>query len=88
MSLDTFSYFRAIELVTHRLISKGGNKDDVISQTVYMTQMWFSTGISYQKSRRGTSLEILREVIELWFTIRGFSVAICSFLKIIREHLN
>ena len=38
------------------------------------------------------SLKLLREVIDLWFTIRGFSVIAIDFLKniasYIKEHLK
>ena len=33
VSLDTFNCFKAIELVTHRLISEGGLKDNIVSKT-------------------------------------------------------
>ena len=33
VSLDTFNCFKAIELVTYRLISEGRAKDNIISQT-------------------------------------------------------
>ena len=43
VSLDTFNCFKAIELITYKLISAGRAKDDIILQTS-MTLMCFSTG--------------------------------------------
>ena len=72
MSLDTFNCFKAIELVTHRLISEGGYK---ISQTFCDPNVVFHWDLISDISEEAHSLELLREVIELWFMIRGFSVA-------------
>ena len=75
VSLDTFNCFKAIELISHRLISEGGYKDDVISHTVCDPNVVFHWDLVSDISDEAHSLELLREVIELWFTIRGFSIA-------------
>ena len=75
VSLDTFNCLTAIELVTHRLISDGRNKADVISQTFCDPNVVFHWDLISDIPEESHSLELLREVIELWFTIRGFSVA-------------
>ena len=75
VSLDTFNCFKAIELVTYRLISEGRAKDDIISQTFDDPNVVFHWDLISEIPEEAQSLELLREVIDLWFTIRGFSVA-------------
>ena len=75
MSLDTFNCFKAIELVTYRLISEGRAKDNIISQTFDDPNIVFHWDLISEIPEEAQSLELLREVIDLRFTISGFSVA-------------
>ena len=75
VSLDTFRCFKAIEIVTYDLIKKGCTKEEVISQTFVDKNVrlhWMQVCDLHVEAE---SLELLQDVIRVWFTIRGFSIA-------------
>ena len=74
VSLDTFNCFKAIELITYKLISEGHSKDEIVSQTFSNENVVFHWEQISEIPEEAHSLKLLREVIDLWFTIRGFSV--------------
>ena len=65
VSLDTFNCFKAIELVTYRLISEDHAKDDIISQTFDDPNVVFHWDLISEIPEEAQSLELLREVIDL-----------------------
>ena len=75
VSLDTFNCFKAIELITYKLISEGHSRDEILSQTFTNENVVFHWELISEVPEEAHSLKLLREVIDLWFSIRGFSVA-------------
>lgn len=74
VSLDTFNCFKAIELVTYKLISEGHTKDEIVLQTFNDSNVIFHWELISSVPEEADSLYLLREVIDLWFTVRGFSI--------------
>ena len=74
VSLDTFNCFKAIELITYKLVSEGHSKDEIVSQTFSNENVVFHWEQISEIPEEAHSLKLLRDVIDLWFTIRGFSV--------------
>ena len=74
VSNDTFNCFKTIEVVTYQLIEKGYEKEYVTSQTYINSNILFCWElISDLEQER--SMELLHDVIDLWFTMRGFALA-------------
>ena len=73
VSLDTFRCFRAIEMVTYDLIKKGCTKEEVMSQVTENVRFhWMLICDLHDEAK---SFELLQDVIGVWFTIRGFTIA-------------
>ena len=85
VSLDTFRCFKAIEMVTYDLIKKGCTKEEVMSQVTENVRFhWMLICDLHDEAK---FFELLQDVIEVWFTIRG-SPLLESYLKIIRKQLK
>ena len=73
VSLDTFHCFKAIEMVTYDLIKKGCTNEEVMSQVTENVRFhWMLICDLHDEAK---SFELLQDVIEVWFTIRGFTIA-------------
>ena len=73
---DTYRFFLAVESQLHKFLKRGELKEEVLSQIVSNENVRFlweiaTTELSDDEKH---SLELLHEVVNLWFTIRGFSV--------------
>lgn len=75
VSLDTFRCFKAIEIVTYDLISKGSTKEEVITQVFVNENVRLHWTLICDLHDDSKSMELLQDVIGVWFTIRGFSIA-------------
>ncbi|XP_065884922.1 uncharacterized protein [Dysidea avara] len=75
VSIDTYNCFKAIELVSYKLLIKGHTKNETTLQTLNDPNVIFHWEFISDIADEVTSLALLKEVIDLWFTIRGFSVA-------------
>ena len=75
VSLNTFHCFKAIEMVTYDLIKKGSTKEEVISQVFATESVRLHWMLICDLHDKAESFELLRDVIGVWFTIRGFSIA-------------
>ena len=74
VSSDTFNCFKAIEVVTYSLIEKGYEKQYVITEAHSDANILFHWELISELEGE-KSLRLLQEVIELWFTVRGFAIA-------------
>ena len=71
--LDTFRCFKAVEMVTYDLIKKGCTKEEVMSQVTENVRFhWMLICDLHDEAK---SFELLQDVIGVWFTIRGFTIA-------------
>ena len=75
VSIDTYNCFKAIELVSYKLLVNGHTKNDATLQTLKDPNVVFHWELISDIPDEVTSLALLKEVIDLWFTIRGFSIA-------------
>ena len=70
---DTYRFFLAMETMVYELIKNGDKKDKIISESIDDEKLIFvwevATDILY-----GTQSSKLQEVVELWYSIRGFSI--------------
>ena len=74
VSNDTYQFFLAIEAVLYQLVVRGETKDKVISEITTNENVRFLWEMATDLIDEKQSMGLLREVIELWFTIRGFSI--------------
>ena len=74
VSLDTFTCFKFIEIMTYAALKRGEPKEAVISQIIADENIIFHWELAVNIDQQ-SSQELLQEVVECWFTIRGFSVA-------------
>lgn len=74
VSNDTFNCFKAIEVVTYQLLEKGYDKEYVLSETNSNPDILFYWDLISDLDQE-KSMRLLQEAIELWFTVRGFTVA-------------
>ena len=75
VSIDTYNCFKAIELVSYKLLVNGHTKDDTTLQTLKDPNIVFHWELISDIPDEVTSLALLKEVIDLWFTIRRYSIA-------------
>ena len=75
VTLDTFRFFSTVEVITGDLLSKGCNKIEVTGQAFVNEAVRFHWDLIADFQNETDSLQLLREAINLWHTIRGFSVA-------------
>ena len=75
VSLNTFHCFKAIKMVTYDLIKKGSTKEEVISQVLATESVGLHWMLVCDSHDEAESFELLQDVIGVWFTIRGFSIA-------------
>jgi len=73
VSLDTYRCFKFIEIATYAALKRGEPKEAVISQIVADENVVFHWELVVFIEQQ-SSHELLQEVVECWFTIRGFSV--------------
>ena len=74
VSLDTFKCFKFIELATYAGLKRGEPKEAILSQIIADENVLFHWELAVFIEEQ-SSQELLQEVVECWFTIRGFSVA-------------
>ena len=73
VSLDTFCCFKSIEIITYDLIKKGSTKEEVMSQVTENVR--FHGMLICDFHDEAESFEMPQDVIGVWFTIRGFTIA-------------
>ena len=72
---DTYRCLLAIESIVYNILKRGGLKDEVLVKVVANENVGFLWEIATAGLNDKYSSELLQEVVNLWFTIRGFSVA-------------
>ena len=75
MSLDTFHCFKAIEAVIDKFLKSGSTKEEVTTQAFISVNVKFHRMLICNLPNEAECLELLQNVIEIWFTVRGFSLA-------------
>ena len=74
---DTYRFFVALETAFYQLLKSGEPKDKIISGIINNANVLFlweiATDLLEDKSRQSSLL--LREVVQLWYSMRGFSIA-------------
>jgi len=75
VTLDTFRFFSSVEIVTGDLLDKGCNKAEITGQAFINENVRFYWDLIADFQNESDSLQLLQEAINLWHTIRGFSVA-------------
>ena len=91
MSIDTCNCFKAIELVSYQLLVNGHTKNDTTLQMLKDPNIVFHWELISDIPDEVTLLALLKEVIDLWFTIRGYSIAIRLFeeaKRVYGKHYN
>lgn len=73
VSNDTFNCFKAIEVITYQLIERGYEKEYVTSQAYSDPNILFYWEL-ISDLKQEKSMILLHDVIELWFTVRGFTL--------------
>ena len=73
-SNDTYSFFLALETVLYQLIKEGELREKVVSEIMTNENILFLWGIATDLADTKQSLALLQEVVQLWYTIRGFSI--------------
>ena len=79
VSEDTFRCFKALELITYELLKKGATKTEVISQVTTDDNVLFYWDFMMNDFASEVSTALLRDVVSIWFTIRGFAVTSSLF---------
>ena len=73
---DTYRFFVSLETAFYQLVKKGEPKDNVISEIMSDTNVLFlweiASDLSEEQSKQSSIL--LQEVVQLWYSIRGFSI--------------
>ena len=76
-SNDAYRFFVALETAFYHLLKSGEPKDKIISGIMTNANVLFlweiATDLPEDKSRQ--SLLLLQEVVQLWYSMRGFSIA-------------
>ena len=80
VSLDTFRCFKAIETVIYKFLKSGATKEEVTTQAFISENVRLHWMLICDLPNEVESLELLQNVIEIWFTVRGFSL-LESYLK-------
>lgn len=75
VSLDTFHCFKVIEMVTYDLIKNGSTKEEVMSKVFITENVRLQWMLICDLHDEAESFELLQDVIGVWFTIRGFTIA-------------
>ena len=72
---DTYRCFLAIESIIYKILIKGELKDEILTRVLGDENVRFLWEIAVATELNDMySAELLQEVVNLWFTIRGFSV--------------
>ena len=56
-------------------MKRGGLKEEVFSEVVSSENVRFHWEVATTEEINDYTLELLHEVVNLWFTVRGFSIA-------------
>lgn len=72
---DTYRFFLALESRVYGLIKSDNMKGKVISETIDDENLIFLWEVATDMSHGRQSSKLLQEVVELWYTIRGYSIA-------------
>ena len=75
VSLDTFHCFKAIETVIYKFLKSGATKEEVTTQAFISENVRLHWMLICDLPNKAECLELLQNVIEIWFTVRGFSLA-------------
>ena len=75
VSLDTFRCFSAIELVIYELIKKGRSREEVVGEALNDESVKLLWMLIADLPNEVESFELLNDIVSLWYTLRGFSVA-------------
>ena len=73
-SNDTYRFFLALETVLLQLVEKGELREKVVSGIMTNENVVFLWGIATDLADMKQSLALLQEVVQLWYTLRGFSI--------------
>ena len=71
---DTYRFFLAMETRVYELIKSGDKKDKIISETIDDENLIFLWEVATDLLYGTQSSKLLWEVVELWYSIRGFSI--------------
>ena len=72
---DTYRCFLVIESIVYNILKRGELKEEVFSEVVSSENVRFHWEIATTEEINDYTLELLHEVVNLWFTVRGFSIA-------------
>ena len=72
---DTYRGFLVIESIVYNILKRGGLKEEVFSEVVSSENVQFHWEVATTEEINDYTLELLHEVVNLWFTVRGFSIA-------------
>lgn len=72
---DTYRCFLVIESIVYNILKRGGLKEEVFSEVVSSENVRFHWEVATTEEINDYTLELLHEVVNLWFTVRGFSIA-------------
>lgn len=72
---DTYRCFLVIESIVYNILKRGGLKEEVFSEVVSSENVRFHWEVATTEEINDYTLELLHEVVNLWFAVRGFSIA-------------
>ena len=72
---DTYRCLLVIESIVYNILKRGGLKEEVFSEVVSSENVRFHWEVATTEEINDYTLELLHEVVNLWFTVRGFSIA-------------
>ena len=72
---DAYLSFKFIESVTYELITQGKSKADVMNGVMTNSTVLYFWKLAVDLPDETISTELLQEVVNLWTTMRGFSIS-------------
>lgn len=74
VSDDTYQFFKALELIAYNLLLKERSKECAIHKMVTNENVLFHWDLVMFDFDASVSNSLLRDIVTLWFTVRGFSI--------------
>jgi len=74
VSDDTYQFFKALELISYDLLIKGTTKECAIDEMITNDNVLFHWDLVMFDFDTSVSNTLLRDIVTLWFTVRGFSI--------------
>lgn len=75
VSDDTFRFFKALELIAYELLIKETTREHAINEMVTNENVLFQWDLVMYDFNTSVSNTLLWDIVTLWFTVRGFSIA-------------